>query len=190
MDSSKVAEAYWGTAKAGGPRPVVDVANLGPPPRTLERPVLDYIRKATRSSTWLWGTLAILFGAGDLNVLWAMPFSLGLLLRLLFVPLAFAGVAVYTGTRVRKRRAELRRVLTTGQVLPAEVQSIRAVQIRGRYGRVVRVRYHVQLLVESRSIELVSYHSGLSLLQVGLVEPVVWLPELPDVIVPTYLLVS
>lgn len=188
MDNRKVADAYWGVAQtAGPPGPIADVAQLGPPPRTLERPALAYLKRATRSWSWLWITLSILFG-WPIVLFPLLGQSIGVLLNMMVLPLLFIGLSVWSVMRTRERRAQLRFVLTEGQLLAGKILSIRAREYRGRFGQVVHVRYHVHFLVEGREIELVSDHDGLSLLQVGLVEPVVWHPNVPDVVVPAFLL--
>ena len=106
---------------------------------------------------------------------------------MLLLPAAFFTAAYFTWRSTQARRAQLAAVLEQGDIHPAQIISIRAVEIRrGRYANTVR--YHVVFLISGKHIEHVSHEAALAMLQVGLSIPVVWHPNLPDLIAPTFLL--
>jgi hypothetical protein len=182
-DNKKVAADYWGTSPAAQQlqtAPAPDLNNLGPPPRQLSPSMLDFVKKEHPSLAANWIVL------GVLALLPSLAFA-GELIILPLLPLGLIVMGVITWTRVSDRRSQLKTVIEQGDLRPAEITSIRAFQVRqGRYSSAVR--YHVVFALEDRSIEHVTYDAGMALVQEGLKVPVLWTPNLPDVIVPTFLL--
>ncbi len=184
MSVDHVAAQLWGTVQ---PRPGAikeDVAQLGPAPRQLEERMLQYTKRAVVGWFALWLTLAILFGSGDvmLNVV-----------GIHHVPtlsLLFTGLAIWSFRGRSQKRNAILDTLKHGAFMRVPITAMRAVERRGKYGQVIYVTYYVTFKMPHGDVTLVSRDTGLSMLQVGLSEEVLWSQTNPDVVVPTYLLVT
>jgi hypothetical protein len=180
MSVDDVANQLWGTApKANRGRPH-DVAGLGPPPRDIDPRAIAYAKRAANSLAVFWLILAVFFGVGD-TIMWFAGTRYVPLLTL-----GLLGLALYSFRRRARERAKILATLRDGTLHQAVITEIRAVERRG--GRVKYYTYYVTFALPGKSITLVTRDAGVSLLQTGISEEVVWDERNPDVVVPTFLL--
>jgi hypothetical protein len=184
MATQDIANAYWNTA---GARPH-DAHGLGEPPRAQTPQMTALARAQARSLTALWVILLVFFGAGFGLQLFALEgVSLAARLQGGLLPALFFGLAIASGRRATRRRGEWLRAMVESPLRQAEVTRMYSItKRRGRFS--TYEEYHVVFRVEGRAVELVTLNAGVSLLQAGLTEQVLWIPEVPHVVVPTFLL--
>jgi hypothetical protein len=184
MSANDVAAQLWGTVQ---PRPGVvkeDVAQLGSAPRAIEERMVAYTKRAVVGWFAVWVMLAILFGLGDVMLL-------GVGIRHIpTLSLLFTGLAIWSFRGRRQKRNAILETLQHGAFMRVPITAMRAVERRGKYGQVIYVTYYVTFKLPHAEVTLVSRDTGLSMLQVGLSEEVLWSQTHPDVVVPTYLLVT
>jgi hypothetical protein len=183
MSVEQVASQLWGTAS---PSPLrgEDMAQLGPAPRALEERMAAYARRAVHTLAPVWLMLAIFFGLGD---------AIGFAVAGWHPPVLAVVFTLLTVHSFRARGRMRARVLDTlrhGAFFRVPVSAMRAVERRGRYGRVLYVTYHVTFDLPHGAVTLVTRDAGVSILQVGLREEVLWSERCPEVVVPTYLLAT
>jgi hypothetical protein len=162
---------------------LADVAQLGPAPRTIDANMDAYVGRAINSLAFMWLMFAILFGAGDV-IAWMNGVHYPPMLLLLF------GGLTFWSFRWRSRERErVRETLRRGTLIRAEIRAMYAIEKRGRYGQVLYVDYYVTFVTPKGPVVLKTRDPGVSLLQVGISEEIVWYESQPDVVVPTMLLV-
>lgn len=163
-----------------------DVAMLGAAPRDLTPAHEKFLKLAKPSWAPLWIILSVLSISGYAMMIAITGFSSSALTGLWW-PALTVGLAVWTGRNAARRRAALRRTLREGQLRFARLEQ--CVQIPVGRGLAKRYRYHSIFDVDGRKVPFVIMDDGMSLTPLGSLVEVVYLPELPGEIVPTFLLV-
>jgi hypothetical protein len=202
MSVEDVANQLWGIKPSAPSRWPHDVAGLGSPPRDLDARGIAYAKKAVRARDF--DARGIAYAkkiVSSLGVFWLMvTIFLGLcdvvgmsLGGHYYVPiptLVFLGLTIYGFRRQAHERAKILSTLQNGTLHQAEITNMRAVPRRGARGRAVYHTYCVTFAFLGRSVPYVTRDPGVSLLQVGMTEEILWDERTPDVLIPTFLLVQ
>lgn len=177
--TKQVADAYWGTNQPK--TPARDIHGLGPPPRIVTDAMQRYVARAVPSLFPLWLTLAILFAFSDALVLsMAKGFFYPPIASVLFIVLAIA-----SGRKRAQARGRIARVIVDGTLASAVVRNISQRQLNRRQV-ITTITYRVE--GSERDIYVNSLEQVAAFLQVGLKDEVLVLGEVPEVVVPTFLL--
>lgn len=163
-----------------------DVAMLGLPPRDLTPAHEKYIKLAKPSLAGVLTAFAVLSVAGFAMAMAAVGFEASMLPHLWF-PALIIGLAVWSRKTSGAKRTQLRRVLREGTLRFARVEQ--NIQTQHGSGMSKKYRYQVTFNVDGRRVLVVSWQDAIGMLENGSLVEVVYLPEVPDEIVPTFLLV-
>jgi hypothetical protein len=174
-----------------------DVANLGPAPRDLTPALKLFIRKQKPA----WDVLVLFFAVTGIVVFVAMlagkstsSLSAGAVVQGLVLNGGFLAFALWFSKRRRAVRASYRTALRDGHLRFARIVEYRQTQVAGGAGQTQLAgrgayRYDLVFDVDGRRVSLRSFDDGMSMINRGQLVEVLYNPAVPDVIVPTFLLV-
>jgi hypothetical protein len=185
MSVEDVANQLWGIKPSAPSRRPHDVAGLGSPPRDLDARGIAYAKKIVSSLGVFWLMVTIFLGLCDV-----VGMSLGGHYYVPIPTLVFLGLTIYGFRRQAHERAKILSTLQNGTLHQAEITNMRAVPRRGARGRAVYHTYCVTFAFLGRSVPYVTRDPGVSLLQVGMTEEILWDERTPDVLISTFLLVQ
>ena len=103
-------------------------------------------------------------------------------------PVGLALGAILGWLPVRRERSRLAGVLAAGQLTRARVLDVRLLTQLVRYGRVIRSTYRARFDVAGQPGSIVTADDGITMLEVGRSEEVLFDPRAPDKTVPTLIL--
>lgn len=161
-----------------------DVANLGPAPRDLTVSLTKYVKHMKPS----WAPLFVFLAVGQLCALVgviATGQAVGTVATAGLWAVGIVALAMWSVKRTQRRRDALRATLRDGQLRFARVTENRQVQM----GRRRVYKYYAAFDIDGRRIPYVTYNDGMSMVNRGSLVEVVYNPQYPDEIVPTFLLV-
>jgi hypothetical protein len=166
---------------------VADVANLGPAPRELTPNLNKYIKTMKPSWAVFWAFVAVI----SVVTYGSLLMSGGMVGASLLAGLPWVGgsvaLAVWTGKRSARGRAALRSTLRDGQIRFARLDENR--QTQHGSGMSKKYRYHAVFDVDGKKVPFVTWNDAMTMVNRGQQVEVVYNPDVPDEIVPTFLLV-
>lgn len=163
-----------------------DVAMLGSAPRDLTAVHQKYIKVAKPSWAGLWIAIAI-FSVASYAMMMSIVGIHTSMLTSLWWPILTIGLAIWTHRNAKRRRETLTRVFRDGGLRFARLEECIQVPVGRGMGK--RHKYYARFNVDGRKVQLVNMDDGMSLTPVGTLVEVLYLPDVPDEIVPTFLLV-
>ncbi len=170
-----------------------DVANLGPAPRELTAALNKYVKRMKPS----WAPLFVFLALGQVAALIgviATGQSVGTVATAGLWAAGIVALATWSVKRTKKARDTVRATLRDGELRFARIVEYRQTQTGGRAGRTQLAgrgayRYDLVFDVDGRRVALRTTDDGVSMINRGQLVEVVYNPAVPDIIVPTFLLV-
>lgn len=162
-----------------------DVAMLGPPPRELTPAHEKYIKLAKPSFAGLLTVLAVLSVGGTVIMFATVGFEAQMIPHLWF-PALMIGLAMWSRKNSGAKRNNLRRVLREGSLRFARVEQ----NIQTAHGRGMSKKYRYQVIfnVDGRRVMVESWQDAIGMLENGSLVEIVYLPDVPDELIPTFML--
>lgn len=170
-----------------------DVANLGPAPREITAPLNKYVKRMHRS----WAPLFVFLAIGQVCALIgviATGQSAGTMVTAGVWAAGIVALAAWSVKRTKRQRDTVRATLRDGQLRFARIVEYKQTQLGGKAGHTQfagqdKYRYDLVFDVDGRRVSFRSTDDGVSMINRGQLVEVVYNPSVPDIIVPTFLLV-